>query len=177
MGKGGFQRLTPNVFSASDAQKQRRAQPERRLALRRHGIHHQRRLFPVFGGGQPLGGRARYGPAAPIQHGFACQQRCRHGFDRAGIHHPQAKALGPRIGGKHISPVGGGGDHRLGPGQAGNGPGQPVGPAQMPRQNGNGVARVFIHHHHGRVNGFALHIRRNGPHRNAGRAHKHQRIA
>ena len=97
-------------------------------------------------------------------------------LDILGRYHAQPLAFSPGIRRKQATAVCSRGDHSLSPNGRRNGFGQRVGPAQMAGQHWNGIAPVFIYHHHGRVAGFAFDIRRNGAHSNARRAHKHKGI-
>ena len=120
------------------------------------------------------GGRAADVPLAEPGDLFPTQKPGGDSLDALRIDHRTALMSGPLIHGEHAADVGGGGHGRHRAADRANLPGQVIRPAQMAAENGDGKVPALIHHHHGRVRGFAFDVGRDGAHRNAGRPYKYQ---
>ena len=92
------------------------------------------------------------------------QELGRNGFDPFRVEHQAILPLCPFVHGKHTVHIRGGGQHRKSAADPADGPGQVVGPAQVPGQDGDGVPGALIHHHNRRVSGFAFQMGCDGPH-------------
>ena len=119
---------------------------------------------------------ARNGPVGCEPHRSARQQCAADLFDALRFQHGTVLVSGPFIHRKHTVCIRGSGNDRHRAAHSSQSPRQLVGPAQMAGENGHRKASALVQHHHRRVRRLAFAVGRNGPHRNAHRAHKNKGI-